>query len=91
MILNHAKLARGVTFMKNSASTVALIFLPKTLISDKTAFKRVSPRIQSECEKIRTRKTPNTDTFHAELVANELKKTISKNIYQHSFFHPVIQ
>ena len=22
-------------------------------------------RIQSECEKIRTRKTPNTDTFHA--------------------------
>ena len=24
----------------------------------------VSLRIQSECEKIRTRKTPNTDTFH---------------------------
>ena len=26
---------------------------------------RVSLRIQSECEKIRTRKTPDTDTFHA--------------------------
>ena len=25
----------------------------------------VSLRIQSECGKIRTRKTPNTDTFHA--------------------------
>ena len=25
----------------------------------------VSLRIQSECEKIRTRKTPNTDTFYA--------------------------
>ena len=25
----------------------------------------VSIRIQSECRKIRTRKTPNTDTFHA--------------------------
>ena len=25
----------------------------------------VSLRIQSECEKIRTRITPNTDTFHA--------------------------
>ena len=24
----------------------------------------VSLRIQSECEKIRTRKTPNTDAFH---------------------------
>ena len=26
---------------------------------------RVSVRIQCECGKIRTRKTPNTDTFHA--------------------------
>ena len=25
----------------------------------------VSPRIQSECGKIQTRKTPNTETFHA--------------------------
>ena len=25
----------------------------------------VSPRIQSKCGKIQTRKTPNTDTFHA--------------------------
>ena len=25
----------------------------------------VSPRIQSKCRKIRTRKTPNADTFHA--------------------------
>ena len=27
----------------------------------------ISLRIQSECGKIQTRKTPNTDTFHAEL------------------------
>ena len=26
-------------------------------------------RIQSECGKIRTRKTPNTDTFHAVVIA----------------------
>ena len=30
----------------------------------------VSLRIQSECSKTRTRKTPNTDTFHAVLVMN---------------------
>ena len=30
---------------------------------------KVSHRIQSECGKIRTKKTPNTDTFHAVLYA----------------------
>ena len=34
----------------------------------------VIPRIHSECEKIRTRKTPNTDTFHAV-------KTMVKSIF----------
>ena len=29
-------------------------------------------RIQSECGRIRTRKTPNTDTFHAVLSKNEV-------------------
>ena len=32
----------------------------------------VSFRIQSECKKIRTRKTQNTDIFYATLVAIEL-------------------
>ena len=37
---------------------------------------RVSLRIQSECGKMRTRITPNTDTFHAvKLINNELKCT----------------
>ena len=30
----------------------------------------VSFHIQSECEKMRSRKTPNTDSFHAATVAN---------------------
>ena len=30
----------------------------------------VSFRIQSECGKIRTRKTQNNDTFHAVIIAN---------------------
>ena len=37
----------------------------------------VSLRIQSECGKIRTRKTPNTDTFHA--VINETNSYLQKN------------
>ena len=34
----------------------------------------VSPLIQSECGKIRTRKTPNTDTFHAVFATVERRK-----------------
>ena len=33
-------------------------------------------RIQSECEKIRTRKTPNTDAFHAVLLCYLFNKTM---------------
>ena len=32
---------------------------------------KVSHRIQSECGKIRTKKTPNTDTFHAVLMTSD--------------------
>ena len=32
----------------------------------------VSLHIQSECEKLRTRKTPNTDTFHAAFIFQRL-------------------
>ena len=35
-------------------------------------------RIVSECRKIRTRKTPNTDTFHAVLVLLEINITAQK-------------
>ena len=37
---------------------------------------RVSPRIQTECDKIRTRITANTDTFHAVML----------DIYNGAFF-----
>ena len=38
MTLNHVKLGRAVTFMEYLASAVSLIFLTKTLISNKNAF-----------------------------------------------------
>ena len=38
MTLNHVKVVRAVTFMKYLAKAVFLIFLPKTLISNKTTF-----------------------------------------------------
>ena len=38
MTLNSVKLRRAVTFMKYLASQVSLIFLAKTLISNKIAF-----------------------------------------------------
>ena len=38
MTLNRVKLRRAVTFMKNLASVVSLIFLPKTLIWNKIIF-----------------------------------------------------
>ena len=34
----------------------------------------VSPRIQSECEKMRSRITPNTDTFYAVVTYTDYKK-----------------
>ena len=37
---------------------------------------RISLRIKSQCSKIRTRKTPNTDTFHV------VKETCLKSKYQ---------
>ena len=37
---------------------------------------RVSLRIQSKCGKIRTRMTPNTDTFYAVKVYASMLKTI---------------
>ena len=38
-------------------------------------------RIQSECVKIRTRITPNMDTFHAVKVTEILSNTFIKSIY----------
>ena len=38
MILNRVKQGRAVTFMKNVASIVSLIFLPKTLNCNKITF-----------------------------------------------------
>ena len=42
----------------------------------------VSLRIQSECGKMRTRTTPNTDTFHAVLCAE-----LTFNIINHCFVY----
>ena len=39
MTLNRVKLRRAVTFMKNLASVVSLIFLPETLIWNKITFR----------------------------------------------------
>ena len=38
MTLNHVKPGRAITFMRYLASVVSLIFLPKTLIWNKTPF-----------------------------------------------------
>ena len=38
MALNHVKLGRVVTFMKYLASEVSVIFLPETLIWNKSTF-----------------------------------------------------
>ena len=40
----------------------------------------VSFRIQSECVKIQTRKTPNMDTFHAVLISGGIFASCSKFI-----------
>ena len=68
---NDVKLGRAITFMKYFASTVSLIFLPKTLIWNKTTFL-----------------ASNLLNF-AELVKNELMKSISKKNYEYSFFYPI--
>ena len=71
MTLNRVKLGRTVTFMKYLASVVSLIFLPKTVIWNKTMF-RLSSLLNL-----------------TELVVNELTKSVSKKIYQCSFFYPI--
>ena len=71
MVFNHVKLKRSVTLMKNRASIVSLICLPKTLISNNLAF------LGSNLMKF------------AELVVYELKKVISKNIYQYLFSYTI--
>ena len=71
MTLNRVKLGRAVTFMKDLASVVSLIFLSKTLIWNKITF-RMSKLLNL-----------------AELVVNEFIKSISKKIYQYSFFYPI--
>ena len=38
---------------------------------------RVNLRVQSECEKIRTRITPNTDTFHAVYFTHSRRSNIT--------------
>ena len=63
MALNHVKLGRTVTFVKYLASVVSLIFLPKTLISNKITFQVLNL------------------VNLAELVVNELTKSITKTIY----------
>ena len=64
MAPNHVNLGRTVTFTKNLASVVALIFLPGTLISPHHPL--TFP--------------PSNSLKFAELVENELTKRISKNV-----------
>ena len=41
----------------------------------------VSPRIQSECGKIRTRETPNMDTFYAVIVKAKVLTSQKSSIF----------
>ena len=41
----------------------------------------VNLRIQSKCGKIRTRKTPNTDTFHAVNTMAEINTNLPRAVY----------
>ena len=68
MTLNRIKLGRVVTFMKQFAGVVILLFLPKTLIWNKIKFK-VSSLLN-----------------FAELIVNELTKSIYKK-YEYSSFY----
>ena len=50
-----------------------------------TSIRTISLRIQSECGKIRTRRTPNTDTFHAlqlSIWRRELCVTDNKSVLE---------
>ena len=68
-LFNCVKQGRAVTFMKYLTSVVSLIFLPKTLIWNKTTF-------------------PASNSLNlAELVVNELMKSIYKKLYQYFFFY----
>ena len=61
MTLDRVKLRRAITFMKYFASAISLIFLPKTLIWNKSL--------------------PASNLLNfAELVKNELLKSITKKI-----------
>ena len=71
MTLNRVKLRRAVTFMKNLASVISLIFLRKALIWNKIMF-------------------PASNSLNfAELVENELMKSISKKFCKHFFLYPI--
>ena len=51
---------------------------------------RVSLRIQSECGKMWTRKTPNTDTFHTGIVLDKIQPVtllIVKEIFRKNKFY----
>ena len=48
---------------------------PEITLREMPVFGVFLVRIQSECGKIRTRKTPNTDTFHALLLVNIFSST----------------
>ena len=55
------KLLRDITWARHFLSATISVF-------------KVSLGIQSECGKIRTRKTPNMDTFHAVIITNICEK-----------------
>ena len=68
MTLNRVKLGCGITFMKYLASVDSLIFIPKTLIWNKTTF-WLSNLLNL-----------------AELMVNELAKSISKTLTSIPFY-----
>ena len=45
---------------------------------------RVSLRTMSKCRKVRTKKTPNTDTFHAVKLTRKLSSKAIQDIYERS-------
>ena len=68
LTLSSFKLKRGflLSLTKTTYHTKPKFFLRTKLRANLSTAKylEVSLRIQSECGKIRTRKTPNTDTFN---------------------------
>ena len=72
MTLNRVKLGRAVTFMKYLASVVSLIFLPKTLIWNKTTFPasnslNLAELVVSELTRSISKKTFPTFLFISDL------------------------